>query len=109
MHAERADVMTGAPQRAHDVIFCFPLVDFLLAVPLTRIRGQQVRVNEHQDAQLFHSAIHLRRDGPNNACIVLAVNSTETSVTSLCSGPTARRLSARQRAIMSSSTASSVS
>ena len=33
-------------------------------------------MHEHQDAQALHSAIHLRRDGPNSACIVLAVNST---------------------------------
>ena len=64
---------------------------------------------KHQDAKPFHSAIHLRRDEPNSACMVLAVSSTVKSMTNFCSGPTARRLSSRQRAIISSSTASSVS
>src|SRR5580704_5772867 len=100
--------MPGPAQRFHDVEFGLPLVYLLLGVPLGRVRGHQVRVHEHQDAQLFHSAIHLRRE-PKSACIVLAVNSTVKSITSFCSGPTARKFSSRQRAMMSSSTASSVS
>ena len=51
MHAERAHLVPGGTQRAHDVVFGFPFVDFLLAVALGRIRGHQVRMHEHQDAQ----------------------------------------------------------
>src|SRR6202023_4132474 len=109
VHAERFHVVPGAAQRRHHVVFGLPLTDLLLGVPLGRVRGQQVRVNEHQDAKPFHSAIHLRRDGPNNACMVLAVNSVVNSMMSLLSDPTARSLSFLQRAIMSSSTASTVS
>src|SRR4029077_6616645 len=74
-----------------------------------RVRRQEVRVHQHENTQPSHSAIHLRRDGPNNACIVLAAKGTEKERASFCSGPTARRSSSRQREIMSSSTASSVS
>ncbi len=109
VHAERAHLVAGGAQRRHHVVFGFPDVDFLLGVALARFRRDQVRMNEHQDAKLFHSAIHLRRDGPNSACMVLAVNSTVNSIISLRSGPTARKLSSRQRWIMSSSTASKVS
>src|SRR5580692_8919215 len=109
MHAERFHIVTGAAQRGHHVIFGLPLADLLLGVPFGRVRGQQVRVDEHQDAKPFHSAIHLRRDGPNNACMVFAVNSVVNSMMSLLSEPTARSFSFLQRAIMSSSTASTVS
>src|ERR1700722_18353805 len=109
MDAERLYVVPGAAQRGHHVVFGLPFADLLLGKPLGRVRGQQVRVNQHQDAKPFHSAIHLRRDGPNNACMVFAVNSVVNSTTSLRSGPTARSFSFLQRAIMSSSTASTVS
>src|ERR1700730_12733624 len=109
MHAERFDVVPGPAQRGDHVVFGFPFADLLLGVALGRVRGQQVPVDEHQDAKPFHSAIHLRRDGPNNACMVFAVNSVVNSMTSRRSDPTARSLSFRQRAIMSASTASTVS
>src|SRR5580658_4366271 len=109
MHAERANLVAGGAQRRHHIVFGFPDVDFLLGIALARFRRYQVRVNEQQDAQLFHSAIHLRRDGPNSVCMVLAVNSTVNSMISLRSAPTARRLSSRQRWIISSSTTSKVS
>src|SRR5581483_5489288 len=109
MHAERPHLVTGGAQRRYDVVFSLPDVDFLLGVPLDRFGRYQVRVHQHQDAQPFHSAIHLRRDWPNNACMVLAVNSTVNSIISLRSGPTARKSSSRLLCIMSSSTASKVS
>jgi hypothetical protein len=34
LHAERADLVPGAAQRRHDVVFGFPFIDFLLGVPL---------------------------------------------------------------------------
>src|SRR4029078_8751054 len=108
-HAKWPYLVPGRAERAHDVVFGFPRVDFLLAVPLDRGRRHPVRVHEHKDAQAFHSAIHLRRDGPNSACMVLAVNSTVKSIRSWRSEPTARRLCSQQRVIMSSSTASRVS
>src|SRR5262249_18338739 len=109
VHAERTNVVAGGTQRADHVVFGLPLVDCLLAEPLGRIRGYEVRMDEHQDTKRFHSAIHRRRDGPNSACIVLAVNRTVNSITSFRSEPTARRLSSRHLAIMSSSRTSSVS
>ena len=77
--------------------------------PLVESGGTSAGSIEHQDAQAFHSAIHLRRDGPNSACMVFAVNRTVKSISSFRSEPTARRSCSRHRAIMSSSTASSVS
>src|SRR5215831_20511041 len=109
LHAERANFMAGRAQGAHDVIFCFPFIDFPRFVSVCRVRGHEVRMHEHQNAQASHSAIHLRRDGPNSACMVLAVNRMVKLTTSFRSEPGARRLSSRQREIMSSSTASSVS
>src|SRR5271154_624121 len=109
MHAERLHFMPGGPQRGDHVIFGFPDVDFLLGVPLGRFRGYQVRVHKHQDTQPFHSAIHLRRDEPNSACMVLAVSSTVNSMISLRSEPIARKWSSRHLWIMSSSTTSNVS
>src|SRR5271170_5884584 len=100
MHTERPHFVTGGAQRGHHVVLGLPDVDFLLGVPLGRFRGYQVRVHEHQDAQPFHSAIHLRRDGPNSACMVLAVNSTVNSIISLRSEPTARKWSSRHLWIM---------
>src|SRR5207302_10695867 len=94
---------------ACNVVFGFPDVDFLLAVPLARLRGYQVRVQEHQDAEMLHSAIHFRRNGPNSACTVLAASNTVNSIISFRSAPTARRLSSRHRTIMSSRIWSSVS
>src|ERR1700691_4222493 len=107
MHAERTHLVPGGAQRGHHVVFGFPDVDFLFGVPLARFRRNQFRVHQHQDAQPFHSAIHLR-DEPNSACMVLAVNSTVNSVSSLRSEPTARKSSSRHLWIMSSSTASKV-
>src|SRR5271163_3954336 len=109
MHAKRAHFVPGGAQGRHHVIFGFPNVDFLLGISLARFRRDQVRMDEQQDAHLLHSAIHLRRDGPNKACIVLAVSSTVNSMISLRSEPTARRSSSRHRCIMSSSTASKAS
>src|SRR5712671_4735599 len=106
---EWPDLVPGSTQGGYNIVLGFPFIDLLLAVSFSRIRGYQIRVHEHQDAKPFHSAIHLRRDGPNSACIVLAVKSTTNSIISTRSGPTARRLSSRHRATMSSSTASSVS
>src|SRR5207249_1865223 len=109
MHAQRLHLVPGCPQRANDVVFGFPIAGFLFAEPFVRFRWNEVRVHEDQDAKLAHNAIHFRRDGPNNACIVLAVNRTVKSATSFRSEPTARRLSSRQRVIISSTTASRVS
>src|SRR4051794_21672474 len=108
-YAERANLMSGRAQCADHVVFRFPFIDFLHGVPFGRIRGHEQRIHEHQDAQASHRAIHLRRDGPNSACMVFAVKSTVKSLRSFRSEPTARRLCSRHRAIMSSSTASSVS
>src|SRR6185437_8500068 len=109
LHAERANVMAGRAQGAHDVVFRFPLVDLPRGVSVGGVRGYEVRMHEHQYAQASHRAIHLRRDGPNSACMVLAVNRMVKLTTSFRSEPTTRRSSSRQREIMSSSTASSVS
>src|SRR5258708_23012949 len=109
MYSKRPHLVPGGAQCGHNVVFGFPNIDFLLAKTFGRLRRYQVRVYEHQDAKPFHNAIHLRRDGPNNACMVFAVNSVVNSMTSRRSGPTARSFSLRQRAIMSSSTASTVS
>src|SRR6202040_2737296 len=109
LHAERLHLVPGAAQRGHHVVFGFPLADLLLAEPLGRVRGYEIRVDEHQDAKPFHSAIHLRRDGPNNACMVFAGNRIVNSAMSRRSEPAARSFSFLQRAIMSSSTASTVS
>src|SRR5262249_21309685 len=108
-HAERVNLMSGRAQGAHDVVFCFPLMNLLRGVPAGRVWRHKLGMHEYQDAQAPHNAIHLRRDGPNSACMVLAVSRTVKSVRSFRSEPTARRLCARQRVIMSSSTASSVS
>ena len=51
----------------------------------------------------------MRRDGPNSACMVFAVNRMVKLMTSFRSEPGARRLSSRQREVMLSRTASSVS
>ena len=109
LRTERANIMAGRTQGAHDVVFCFPFVDLPRGVSVGGVRGHELRMHEHQNAQASHSAIHFRREGPNSACMVLAVNRTVKSATSFRSEPTARRLSSRQREIMSSSTASSVS
>src|SRR5262249_2445158 len=109
VHAQRPDLVAGGAQGADDVVLGLPDVDFLLGEPLARLRGYQVRVDEHQYAQTLHSASHLRRNGPNRACTVLAVSSTVNSVTSLRCEPTARRFSSRHLAIMSSRIASRVS
>src|SRR6202046_3963786 len=101
--------MSGRAQGAHHVVFCFPLMNLLHGIPAGRVRGHELGMHEYQDAQAPHNAIHLRRDGPNTACMVLPVSRTVKSLTSFRSDPTARRLCARQRVIMSSSTASSVS
>src|SRR5262249_26323873 len=109
MHAQRADLVACRTQRAHHVVFGLPNIDFLLAVALARIRRNEVRMHQHQHAKPLHSAIHLRRSGPNSACTVFAVSSTVNSIMSCRCGPTARKLSSRQRTIMSSRRASSVS
>ncbi len=109
VNAERTDIVTGGAQRRDDVILRLPDVDFLLGVALARFRRDQIRMHEHQDAKLLHSAIHLRRDGPRSACMVFAVNKTVNSVSSFRSVPTARKLSSRHRWIMSSRTTSNVS
>src|SRR6185437_14250974 len=109
LYAERANVVAGRPQGAHDVEFGFPPVDFPRAVTVGRVWRHAVRMHQHENAQASHSAIHFRRDGPNRACIVLAVNRMVKLTTSLRSEPGARRSSSRQREIMSSRTASSVS
>src|SRR5437016_6671607 len=106
MYSKRPYLVPGGAQCGHNVVFGFPNIDFLLAKTLGRLRRYQVRVYEHQDAKPFHNAIHLRRDGPNNACMVLAVNSPVNSMRNFRSGPIARKLSSRQRWIMSSNTAS---
>src|ERR1700679_2110013 len=108
LRAERANFMAGRAQGAHDVVFRFPFVDFPRGVSVGRVRRHEVRMHQHQNAHASHSAIHFRRDGPNNACMVLAVNRTMKSVRSFRSEPTTRRSSSRQRKIISSSTASSV-
>src|SRR5258705_1954822 len=108
-NAEWPDLVPRGTQSGYNIVLGFPFIDLLLAVSFGRIRGYQIRVHEHHDAKPFHSAIHLRRDGPKSACIVLAVKSTANSIISTRSGPTARRLSSRHRATMSSSTASIVS
>src|SRR5262249_39934124 len=109
LHAERADVMAGRAQGAYDVVLCLPFIDFPHGVSVGGVRRHEVRMHEHQNAQASHSAIHWRSDGPNSACMVLAVNRMVKLITSFRSEPTARRSSSRQRKIMSSSTASSVS
>src|SRR6476660_736901 len=101
--------MSGRAQGAHHVVFCFPLMNLLGRVPAGRVRGHKLGMHEYQDAQALHNAIHLRCDGPNSACMVLAVTRTVKSLRSFRSEPAARRLCARQRAIMSSSTASIMS
>src|SRR3954452_17380714 len=108
LHAERPNVMASCTQGAHDVEFCFPFVDLLRGVSVGRVRRHAVRMHENQYAQASHSAIHLRRDGPNSACMVLAVNRMVKLITSFRSEPGARRSSSRQRKIMSSRTASGV-
>src|SRR6185503_1215946 len=109
LHAEWVNFMASRTQGAHDVVFCFPFIDLPRGVSLGGVRGHEVRMHQHQNAQASHSAIHLRRDGPNSACMVLAVNNMVKLITSFCLEPAARRSSSRQREIMSSSTASSVS
>src|SRR5262249_27631589 len=109
LHAERANVMAGRAQGAYDVELRLPYVDLPRAVPFRRVRGHAVRMHQHENAQASHRAIHLRRDGPNSACIVFAVKRMVKFITSLRSEPGARRSSSRQREIISSSTASSVS
>src|SRR6516225_4053023 len=109
LHAERTNFMAGSAQGAHDVVFRFPFIDLSRGVSIGRVRRHEVRMHEHEDAEASHSAIHLRLDGPNSACMVFAVNRTVKSITSFRSEPTARRSCSRQRAIMSSNTASSVS
>src|SRR6266702_1191687 len=89
-NAEWPDLVPGGTQGGDNIVLGFPFIDLLLAVSFGRSRGYQVRVHEHQDAKPFHSAIHLRRDGPKSACIVLAVNRTVNSMISLRSEPTAR-------------------
>src|SRR5262249_16361433 len=106
---ERVNVMAGRAQGAHDVVFCFQLMLLLRGVPAGRIRGHKLGMHEYQDAQAPHNAIHLRRDGPNSACMVLAVSRTVKSVRSFRSEPTARSLCARHPLIMSSTTPSTVS
>src|SRR6202035_3183881 len=109
LHAERFHLVPGTAQRRHHVVFGLPFADLLLGEALRRVRGYEIRVDEHQDAKPFHSAIHLRRDGPNNACMAFAVNRIVHSAMSRRSEPAARSFSFLQRAIMSSSTASTVS
>src|SRR5450631_2370666 len=99
LRTERANIMAGRTQGAHDVVFCFPFVDLPRGVSVG-----EVRMHEYKNAQASHSAIHFRREGPNSACMVLAVNRTVKSATSFRSEPTVRRLSSRQRKIMSSRT-----
>src|ERR1700733_8430313 len=108
LHTERTHVMTDGAQGADDVVFRFPFIDFPRGVSVGGVRRHKVGMHQNQHAQTFHSAIHFRRDGPNNACMVLAVNRTMKSVRSFRSEPTTRRSSSRQRKIISSSTASSV-
>ena len=47
LHAERANVMAGRAQCAHDVEFRFPCVDFLHGVSVFRVRGHAVRMHQH--------------------------------------------------------------
>src|SRR5262249_56825043 len=96
--------MSGRAQGAHDVVFCFPLMNLLRGVPAGRVRGHKLGMHEYQDAQAPHNAIHLRRDGPNSACMVLAVIKTGKSVRGLRSEPTARRLCARQTVVLDTTT-----
>ena len=63
LDAERHHLVAAAAQRADHVVFGLPGVDLLLAVALERIRRHQIRMRQHQDAELLHSAIHCRRSG----------------------------------------------
>ena len=63
LHAERPDVVASLAQRAHHVILGLPLVNFLLGTPFERIRGHQVRMQQHQNAEMLHTASHCRREG----------------------------------------------
>ena len=63
LHAERPHFVTRLTQRARDVVFGLPLVDFLFGMPLERIRRHQFRMHEHQNAKALHNASHCRRDG----------------------------------------------
>jgi hypothetical protein len=63
LHAERAHLVARRAQRARDVVFGLPLVDFLFGMPLERIRRHQFRMHEHQNAKALHNASHCRRDG----------------------------------------------
>src|SRR6185369_318141 len=51
LHAKRANFMSGSPQGAHDVVLCFPFIDLPRSVSIGRIRGHEVRMHEHQNAQ----------------------------------------------------------
>jgi hypothetical protein len=62
-HAERPHVVPGGTQRAHDIVFSLPLVYFLFAVSLERIRRHEFRMHEDQNAKALHNASHCRRDG----------------------------------------------
>ncbi len=63
LHAERPDLVARLAQRGHDVILGLPLVNFLLAMVVERIRRHQVRMQEHQNAKMLHTASHCRREG----------------------------------------------
>src|SRR4029453_2943460 len=110
LHAERHDLVPRGAQRAHHVVFGLPDVDVLVALALQGIGRHQVGMQEDQDTQLFlHSANHSRREGLYRECTVFAVSSTVKLKMSSRWVPTARSFSSRQRAIISSSTESSVS
>src|SRR5260370_33622043 len=89
-NAQWPDLVAGGTQGGYNIVLGFPFIDLLLAVSFGRIRGYQIRVHDHQDAKPFHSAIHLRRDGPKSACIVVTLQSTANPIIATRSGPTAR-------------------
>jgi hypothetical protein len=47
LHAERANVMAGRTQGAHDVEFRFPSVDLPRGVSVGRVGGHAVRMHQH--------------------------------------------------------------
>ncbi len=54
LHTQRLDLVAQRPQRADHVVLGLPLVDFLLAEALGRIRRHQVWMQQHQNAQALH-------------------------------------------------------
>ena len=60
-HAERVHFVPVGPQRADHVVLGLPTVDLRFAVALERIRGHQILVEDHQDAESLHSGTQRRR------------------------------------------------